>query len=236
VQYKCLKCNHVWSSGLAHSPKQCPSCKRKDWDGLHNSSGKLLAVPVAAVPAGGVTCGRCGSSWSSGKAGVTACPFCGAAVGGAVPVAVGGAVTGAAVTPSAVAVDPFDPDGMFDSGRCNCRKCGNSWLPRVPNPAQCPKCKSRDWSEAASAAALDSLVNPVWRDCDRRHVMTLIGPLGDENGIHRFIDSAKTGLCPKCGWNNNTGVQVGIDNPQQPGGDAAEQIKREWELKHGKRW
>lgn len=26
-----------------------------------------------------------------------------------------------------------------------CKKCGFVWLPRVPHPKQCPKCKSRYW-------------------------------------------------------------------------------------------
>ncbi len=26
-----------------------------------------------------------------------------------------------------------------------CSKCNHEWIPRVTNPAECPKCKRRDW-------------------------------------------------------------------------------------------
>lgn len=27
----------------------------------------------------------------------------------------------------------------------SCAKCGHAWLPRTQNPAECPRCKSRNW-------------------------------------------------------------------------------------------
>lgn len=26
-----------------------------------------------------------------------------------------------------------------------CLRCGHKWLPRVPDPATCPKCKAYEW-------------------------------------------------------------------------------------------
>jgi len=26
-----------------------------------------------------------------------------------------------------------------------CSKCKHTWIPRVENPKECPKCKRRDW-------------------------------------------------------------------------------------------
>ena len=31
---------------------------------------------------------------------------------------------------------------------CHCLRCGNEWMPRVENPAQCPACKSALWNIA----------------------------------------------------------------------------------------
>lgn len=28
-----------------------------------------------------------------------------------------------------------------------CLRCGHRWIPRVPGPARCPKCQSRDWNQ-----------------------------------------------------------------------------------------
>jgi hypothetical protein len=30
---------------------------------------------------------------------------------------------------------------------CKCVNCGKSWISRVPNPLQCPRCKSIDWKD-----------------------------------------------------------------------------------------
>lgn len=28
-----------------------------------------------------------------------------------------------------------------------CQRCGNTWIPRTPEPKQCPKCKSPYWNK-----------------------------------------------------------------------------------------
>lgn len=224
--HRCCKCSHKWLSGLPGEPKQCPKCKRKDWTGRHNSSGRLLSVAVAGVTA----CHACGSTWSSGRAGVTACPFCSVPLGGV------------------AAVDPFDPGGMLGqvvtagltackctrcgynwSSRvavpvacpscqsrgwsaakvglteCKCKRCGNEWSSRVAVPAVCPSCGVRGWSmtkaeskAAKIAVARDKVENPVYRQCAKE---------SPNWGWHRFIDGRGDGFCPICGYNNDTGDQ-----------------------------
>lgn len=68
---KCVLCGHDWVS-LVKNPKQCPVCRRKDWDGLHNSMGKLLA----AAGADECHCARCGYDWSPRKPDPVQCPRC----------------------------------------------------------------------------------------------------------------------------------------------------------------
>lgn len=29
--------------------------------------------------------------------------------------------------------------------KATCRQCGYKWVPRVDDPIECPKCKSRKW-------------------------------------------------------------------------------------------
>jgi len=29
-----------------------------------------------------------------------------------------------------------------------CQRCGHEWYPRIPDPKQCPKCRSVRWYEA----------------------------------------------------------------------------------------
>ena len=67
-EFKCLLCSHKWYSRLAH-PQQCPGCKRKDWDGKHNSLGRPLAV--ATVEPSGV-----GSDGGGGSAAECECRWC----------------------------------------------------------------------------------------------------------------------------------------------------------------
>jgi predicted Zn-ribbon and HTH transcriptional regulator len=67
----CLKCGHNWSS-FVKQPKQCPVCKRKDWDGLHNSMGRLLVT----VAAGECKCVKCNYEWSPRKPDPRQCPMC----------------------------------------------------------------------------------------------------------------------------------------------------------------
>jgi len=31
--------------------------------------------------------------------------------------------------------------------KLTCLRCGYEWLPRVPSPAVCPRCKCRDYDE-----------------------------------------------------------------------------------------
>lgn len=35
--------------------------------------------------------------------------------------------------------------GNEELPKLHCVKCGHDWVPRVPNPELCPRCKSRDW-------------------------------------------------------------------------------------------
>lgn len=72
-EFTCLKCSHVWTSTKSH-PQQCPVCKRKDWDGLHNSMGRLLT----AVGDTSVTCPHegCNHVWSPRKPNPKSCPLC----------------------------------------------------------------------------------------------------------------------------------------------------------------
>lgn len=35
------------------------------------------------------------------------------------------------------------------SDEVKCQQCGNSWIPRVKNPVQCPRCKRVDWKRVA---------------------------------------------------------------------------------------
>jgi len=28
-----------------------------------------------------------------------------------------------------------------------CKKCGHVWVPRIPNPQMCPKCKTYTWKK-----------------------------------------------------------------------------------------
>ena len=71
TECRCLKCGHGWLS-FVKQPKQCPVCKRKDWDGLHNSMGRLLVAPAPCrCPHAG-----CGYEWTPRKAAPKQCPMC----------------------------------------------------------------------------------------------------------------------------------------------------------------
>lgn len=62
---KCLICGYSWNSKVEH-PKQCPSCKRMDWNGK-----KFLKETKLYV------CCDCGYHWKSYKeAKPTECPSC----------------------------------------------------------------------------------------------------------------------------------------------------------------
>lgn len=67
----CSKCGHSWRSHVK-SPQQCPVCKRKDWTGLHNSTGRLLGVERVQ----GCKCAVCGHSWNPRVADPAQCPAC----------------------------------------------------------------------------------------------------------------------------------------------------------------
>jgi len=36
MQYKCNHCKYEWISNLTKLPKQCPNCKRQDWNRSKN--------------------------------------------------------------------------------------------------------------------------------------------------------------------------------------------------------
>lgn len=71
---RCLRCNHEWESTLEH-PQQCPACKRKDWSGLYNSSGKRIAG-YAPAPEGSLLCNQCGHVWVPRVGDPQQCPRC----------------------------------------------------------------------------------------------------------------------------------------------------------------
>jgi len=37
---------------------------------------------------------------------------------------------------------------MVKITRLKCKRCGHRWVPRIPNPAVCPKCHSPHWNKA----------------------------------------------------------------------------------------
>ena len=40
--------------------------------------------------------------------------------------------------------------------KLRCVKCKHEWLPRVPNPKECPECKRRDWEAKSKEEPLDN--------------------------------------------------------------------------------
>ena len=268
--HTCLKCDKSWSSNKPGHPVQCKYCKRKDWDGLHNSYGRLLpgavvpGVPVAAagvaVAAGVTACKSCGSTWSSGRAGIVTCPFCHVPIDEVLPVVAGVPCTcvwcgGSWVSRSAetvpiqcpkckrvkwAGVDPFDPEGLLEPGRCKCDKCGNDWVSRSAElPKICPSCKSPEWCPAVVAKFWHERGNPVEADCAIKWFYRPNGgPLmGDPvTGVHKWQVN-KTGICYVCGWNNHTGVQVGCNNPAPITEAERERRKIQWEMENpGEKW
>lgn len=43
--------------------------------------------------------------------------------------------------------------------RCECLRCGWTWMPRVPSPATCPSCKDRKWDVPRHTSATDRREN-----------------------------------------------------------------------------
>lgn len=231
--YTCLKCGKSWASGKTGHPKQCKYCKRKDWDGLHNSYGRLLdgcVVPSAArvvAPvkvSGGVPCEciLCGAKWVSRSVETVPlqCPKC--------------------RKRKWAAPDPFDPLGLLESGRCECRKCGTVWTSKVADglPKNCPACKDDSWCQEVVNKAWRDRANPVKLDCEVKWFMMSIGPGGSlalygdpVTGVHQYFDNPK-GLCSFCGWNNHTHQQVGVNHPTPITAEEGERRKRQWELEH----
>jgi len=233
--YKCLKCGMEWNSNKPGHPVQCKRCKRKDWDGLHNSTGRLLSAPVVRVAAAAVpsvtvgvpcTCAWCGGSWVSRSAETVPvqCPKCKRVKWGG--------------------VDPFDPEGLLEPGRCKCDKCGNDWISKVAGlPKACPSCRATNWSKAAVDAWVHERKNPELADCAIKWFYASTGPRGAKElqgdpvtGTHQWHVNI-TGLCNICGWNNLTGVQVGNNNPTPITEAERERRITQWEMENpGEKW
>ena len=220
--YTCLKCGTVWGSVAAGYPKQCKSCKRKDWDGLHASTGRLLAgaaVPGVTVPAvTGVpcTCRLCGGSWVSRSAETVPvqCPKC------------------KKTKWREVAADGFDPGGLLEQGRCECTKCGNVWFHRGAElPKRCPVCRYNRWCKAIIDKSIYDANNPVRYDCARKWFYLQGRLQGDPvTGVHQYVDNP-VGVCYICGWGNKTGVQIGIiPKPITP--EEGAKRRAAWEAAH----
>ena len=72
MQCQCVQCTFKWESRVDR-PVQCPNCKRRDWDGVHDSMGRVIATRSITIR----ECYHCGYSWKPRKAGVTKeCPQC----------------------------------------------------------------------------------------------------------------------------------------------------------------
>lgn len=258
---KCLKCDHVWVTSMPNDPKQCPKCKRKDWDGLHNSYGRLISpsggVAGKVAGAAGCRCESCGASWSSGRVEVTECPFCRAAMGGSAAAPCECVLCGGKwVSRSAETVpdrcpkchkakwaapDPFDPDGLLLPGRCACRICGNVWSSKVEGlPKRCPACRSDSWCQAVVDRFIFERNNPGKAECDIRWFKMSTGPGGSlephgdpVTGVHDYtVNPNNPGYCHKCGWNNRTKTQQGVNSPPKITAEEGERRKRQWELEH----
>ena len=227
---RCLLCGNVWvSNKKGGSPVQCPKCKRKDWDGLHNSYGRLLVgeptgvaapVRVAAVVGDGVpcSCALCGGSWVSRSAASVPlqCPKC--------------------------KKTKWRAGERDDGVPCACVLCGGSWVSRSAEtvPEQCPKCKKTKW-QGVDPFDPDGVLlggrcecrkcGNVWvtkvgedrlpKTCPKCHrgdwsveacaafwdalanpVLYVCENVTRVSGVHKYQDSMGSGICARCGWNN----------------------------------
>lgn len=62
-----------------------------------------------------------------------------------------------------------------------CKRCGNRWLPRIANPAQCPRCKSPYWNRDR----VRGVPEPVQPKTAKE-----IGGASTKNGRRRKLDAA----------------------------------------------
>ena len=303
---RCKLCGNEWVSKMLRSPIQCPKCKRKDWDGYHNSYGRLLNERVNYAGKHVCRCRLCGNEWVSHRPDPSICSNCKSTrwqVGNKPDEGVsclcrvcGGSwvsrsaetvpkqchkckstkwrvgndvVTGVPCTciwcdgswvsrstetvpfqcPKCkrvkwAGVDPFDPEGLLEPGRCKCDKCCNEWISKVAGlPKACPACKATNWSNAAVDAWIHERKNPELADCAIKWFYASTGPRGAKElqgdpltGVHQWHVN-KTGLCNICGWNNLTGVQVGNNSPTPITEAERERRKIQWEMENpGEKW
>lgn len=118
----CQKCGNRWVSKMLRSPIQCPKCKRKDWDGYHNSYGRLLNERVNYAGKHVCRCKLCGNEWVSHRPDPSICSNCKST--------------------------RWQVGNKPDEGvSCVCKVCGGEWVSRSAEtvPKQCHKCKSTRW-------------------------------------------------------------------------------------------
>lgn len=188
---KCIKCGSSWTARV-NRPIMCPICKRKDWDGKHNSLGAVITSGTQSC-----TCLRCGNEWKSRVALPIACPAClsrqwneprqddtarkclkcgneWVSRGTARPV----------VCPVCKRYNWDKPTP--EDAALHCAKCGHEWTRRgAVSPVQCPSCKRADWGGAPAREVPCYRCGTVW-----------ITPIDATTG--RYVRTPER--CPSCHW------------------------------------